>query len=77
MAAVSIASLSDRLQNIVQTFLFQQTNCNFLCKYCIYSNDKTQKDVSISEHQGATYSGFPFVVEQVAHTFHCIAYRHH
>jgi hypothetical protein len=77
MEALSIASLSDRLQNMVQTFLFPQIDCNFLCKHFSSSNARTQKDVSISEHQGATCSGFPFVAEQVAHTCHCTTYRRH
>jgi hypothetical protein len=77
MEALSIASLSGRLQNMVCIFLFSQTYCNFLCKHFSSSKARTQKDVSISEHQVATCSGFPLVAGTVANTCHCIAYRRH
>jgi hypothetical protein len=77
METLSISSLSNRFQNMVQIFLFPQTVCIFLCKHFSSNNARTHKDVSISEQQGATCSGFPLVAEQVAHTCHCKAYRRH
>jgi hypothetical protein len=77
IVALSTASPSDKLQNMVQTFLFMQKDCNFLCKQFCYSSASTQDDVSISEHHDATCSGFPFVAEQVAHTCHCTAHICH
>jgi hypothetical protein len=76
IATLLVVGMKDH-PNTAHTFLFMQIGCIILYMQFCSNNSSIHDDVSISKHLGATCSGFPFVAEQVAHTFHCTTYMHH